>query len=378
MVLIAAGLFVRSLRAAQNTNLGFDPDHVVTATMDPNEVGYSEAQGLEFYRALLERVRGLPGVESATTSNSIPLGYYNSGSDLDVEDYHSAQGQSAPASLFNTVSGDYFSTLRIPIVSGRAFGDRDGKGAPYVAIVNQAFVKRFWPNKLSPLGRHLTLHTDPSHLIEVVGVAADSRLDNLTGPIAVNIYIPLAQHYGCCSMQVLQVRTTGDPAALMPQIERSVHGLAPDLPVFDVKPMKLAIETLNGLLMFEIGAALAAIMGGLGLVLSVVGVYGVISYSAAQRTQEIGIRMALGASRWQIIGMVLRQGIWIVAVGVAAGVALAFGLARAVSDVLVVSPTDPPTYLAVSAVLTMVALAAVYVPARRTLRIDPMRALRNE
>jgi ABC-type antimicrobial peptide transport system permease subunit len=179
-------------------------------------------------------------------------------------------------------------------------------------------------------------------------------------------------------MQTLQVRTAADPAALIPEVRSTVHSLAPDMPLWDVKPMQQAIETLNGLLMFEIGAGLAAIMGCLGLVLSIVGVYGVISYSAAQRTQEIGIRMALGARPLQIIGMVLRQGVWIVAVGVAVGLTFAFALARAAAGVLVISPNDPLTYITVSGVLTAVALAACYIPARRTVRVDPLVALRNE
>jgi putative ABC transport system permease protein len=376
MLLIMAGLFMRSLAKAQKADLGFDPAHIVDASMDPSEVGYNEGQGREFYRNLLTRVRQMPGVVSATTSSSIPLGYYNNADALTIDGYQPAPGQPAGAS-FVTIATDYFETLRIPMVSGRKFTDRDDENAPHVAIVNQAFVNRYW-SKQDPLGRHFKLMSDAKHSIEVVGVAKDSRIDGLTGSIKPNIYLPSAQHYACCSLQTLQVRTSGDSASMMPEIERAIHALSPDMPVFDVKPMTQAMETLNGLLMFELGAALAATLGALGLVLSVVGVYGVISYSAAQRTQEIGIRMALGAQPAQIVFMVLRQGVTIIVLGLAVGLVCAFGLARLAAGVLSVSPADPVTYLSVSAVLSAVALAACYIPARRTMRVDPMMALRYE
>ena len=377
MLLIMAGLFMRSLGRVQQADLGFDPGHILNASMDPTEVGYNQAQGIAFYKNLLTRVRALPGVISATSSTSTPMGYYNNADALDIEGYQPPPNQAQPRALYNCVATDYLATLRIPLVSGRVFADRDDERAPYVAIVNQAFVQRFWPNQ-EPLGRHFRLASDDKHWIEVVGVARDSRVDGVKGRIPPNVYLPFSQHFVNGSLQTLQVRVAGDPAAMGPEIVRTVQSLAPDLPVFDVKPMRQAVETLNGLLMYEIGAALAAIMGALGLVLSVVGVYGVISYSATQRTQEIGIRLALGAQPGQIVRMVLRQGVVIVAAGLAVGLAAAFALARLASGFLAVSPGDPITYLAVTAVLTAVALLACYIPARRTMRVDPMVALRYE
>ena len=377
MLLIFAGLFMRSLQQAQRTDLGFDSSHILSAGVDPGEVGYDAQQGRQFYRNLLTRVRALPGVQSAATSYYLPLGYMSASDDLNIDDYHPGPSQPPPGSLYNAVAGDYFETLRIPLLKGRTFTAHDDENSRFVAIANEAFVRKYWPN-VDPIGRHLKLLGEPKQSIEVVGVVADSRIDSLFGPVGPAIYVPMDQHYECCSQQFLQVRTAGDPIALAPDIERIVHELAPDMPVFEVKPMKQAIETLNGLLMFEIGAALASIMGILGMLLSVVGVYGVISYSAAQRTQEIGIRMALGARGGQIVGMVLRQGVWIVSVGVAIGLLLAFSLARLAADALTVSPHDPLTFISVSALLTAVGLAACYIPARRTVRIDPMVALRNE
>jgi ABC-type antimicrobial peptide transport system permease subunit len=188
----------------------------------------------------------------------------------------------------------------------------------------------------------------------------------------------LRQHYAANSLQTLQVRTAGDPNALRPEIQRIIAGLAPELPIFDVKSMEQALYTLNGLLLFQVAAGLAAALGMLGLILAVVGVYGVISYAATQQTHEIGIRMALGARPSSVLRMVLRQGLLIVAIGLAIGIAAALAAASLVGTFLAVSPTDPVTYLSVSLILVLVALAACYVPARRAMGVDPMVALRHE
>src|SRR5262249_53960428 len=246
-----------------------------------------------------------------------------------------------------------------------------------VAIVNEAMAKKYWPNQ-DPIGRHFRLLRDPKQLIEIVGVAKNARYSGRSGPFPNNFYMPLAQRAALGSLQVLQVRTLGDPASMIPEIERTVHSLAPDLPLFEVKTMTQSLYTLNGLLMFQLGAMLAAVLGALGLILSVVGVYGVISYSVSQRTQEIGIRMALGAEPRSILGLVLRQGIVIVAAGLVLGLALALASARLVGKFLVVSGSDPLTYITVSLTLTLVALVACYLPARRSARVNPIVALRHE
>jgi putative ABC transport system permease protein len=214
--------------------------------------------------------------------------------------------------------------------------------------------------------------------IEIVGVAKDARYQRSTGPISVNFYLPMVQHAELGSLEVLHVRTTGDPKIMIPELERTIHSIAPDLPVFDVQTMTQALYTLNGLLMYQLGAGLAAALGGLGLILSVVGVYGIISYSVSQRTKEIGIRMALGAQSGSILGLVLRQGVIIVGAGLVLGVLCALASAKLVAKFLVVSGSDPLTYFTVSTVLTLVALLACYVPARRSTRVNPIVALRHE
>jgi predicted permease len=375
-LLVIAGLFARSLQAVQRTNLGFDPAHVVNFYMDPSEIGYGPTQTSTFYRSLLERVRALPGVESATTASGAPMGYYGNGDTLAIAGYELPAGQPPPSSAFEIITADYFRTLRIPLLSGREFTAADDANAAYVAIVNQSFAQKYWP-KQDPIGRTFRMASDSGHAIRIVGVAANARYNGITGDIGNMFYVPLAQHLALGSLQVLHVRASGDAAAQIPVVERTIASLAPDLPVFDVKTMTDALDTLNGLMVFQLGAGLAGLLGLLGLVLSVVGVYGVISYSAAQRTQEIGVRMALGARPLDVLWMVLRHGSIVVGAGLVLGLLCAFGAGRLVRGFLVISPADPVTYVGVSLLLTTVALVACYIPARRSTRIDPIAALRE-
>ena len=377
MLLIIAGLFTRSLGEAQRTNLGFDPNRVVNFYMDPNEIGYKEAQGREFYKKLLARVRALPGVVSATTAGSTPLGYYNDGDAVMVEGYELPPGEPTPLLLYNLISTDYFKTLGIGMLQGRTFTDADDVNTQYVAIVNEAMAKKYWPN-LDQIGRKFKIGADLNHSISVVGVVKDARYHGVTGTIDPYFYVPLAQHYAINSLAALQVRTEAAPEPLIPEIEREIESLAPELPVFDVKTMPEAINTLNGLLVYQIGASLAAVLGILGFILALVGVYGVISFAASLKTHEIGVRMALGARPAQIMSMIFREGLLIVAIGLVIGLVAALSAAKVVANFLTVSATDPATYLVVSAVLTMVALAACYIPARRAMKVDPMVALRYE
>ena len=203
-------------------------------------------------------------------------------------------------------------------------------------------------------------------------------MQNITGKINPYFYLPFAQHYASNSLATLHVRTSVPPATMIPQVEHIIESLAPAMPVFDVQTMTEALDTLNGLLLFEIGAALAASLGFLGLTLAIIGVYGVISYSASQRTHEIGIRMAIGARPPHILTMVLRQGLLIISLGLMVGTAAAIASARVLKGFLAVSATDPATYVSVAAALTLVALFACYIPARRATKIDPMVALRYE
>jgi hypothetical protein len=237
--------------------------------------------------------------------------------------------------------------------------------------------KRFWPNQ-DPLGRQFTMARESKHPIQVVGVAKDSRFLGVTFPISAHFYVPYGQHYAANPLETLQVRTAEAPELMIPGLERAIATLAPDLPVFDAQTMTQALNTLAGLLIFKIAAVLAAAFGMLGLILAVIGVYGVISYAVSQRINEIGIRMALGAGSRDILRMILREGLVIVGAGLTMGLAGALLASRVVGNFVTVSATDPLTYLIVSVTLTLVSLLACYTPARRATKVDPMIALRYE
>lgn len=377
MLLVIAGLFTRSLSKAQRTDLGFDPNHVLNLVMDPNEIGYNQAQTRDFYKNLLARVRTLPGVVSASVAGTTPLGYYNSGDTLLIEGYQPPPGQPAPSTLYATISGDYFQTMGISLLRGRTFTNADDENAQFVAIISNEMAKKFWPNT-DPIGHHFKMATDDKHSIEVVGVAGDARFQGVTGPINTMLYLPFVQHQLGNSLQILQLRTAGATEPMIPEVERVIESLAPQLPLFDVQTMNQALDTLNGMLFYKIGAVLAAVLGFLGLVLAIVGVYGVVSYAASQKTHEIGVRMALGAQPLDILRMIFREGLLIVAVGLVVGVAGALAAGRVVGSFLTVSAHDPVTYVLVTGVLALVALAACFIPARRAMRVDPMVALRYE
>jgi putative ABC transport system permease protein len=377
MLLVIAGLFTRSLSKVQRTDLGFNPDHVLNMAMDPNEIGYNQAQTRDFYKNLLGRVRSIPGVVAASEASSTPLGYYNNGDNLSIEGYQPPPGQPAPSSLYVAISGDYFQTLGISMLRGRSFTGADDENAQYVAIISNEMAKKFWPN-MDPIGHQFKMATEDKHSIAVVGVAGDARFQGVTGQINPVFYVPFAQHQVGNSLEILQIRTAGSTETMIPEIERGIESLAPQLPLFDVQTMNQALNTLNGLLFYKIGAVLAAVLGILGLILAIVGVYGVVSYAASQKTHEIGVRMALGAHPLDILRMVFREGFLIVAVGLIVGIAGALAVGRVVGSFLTVSAQDPVTYVAVTGLLTIVALAACFIPARRAMRVDPMVALRYE
>jgi putative ABC transport system permease protein len=377
MLLVIAGLFTRSLSKVQRTDLGFNPDHVLNLAMDPNEIGYNPAQTRDFYKNLLGRVRSIPGVVSVSEASSTPLGYYNNGDNLSIEGYQPPPGQPAPSSLYVAISGDYFQTMGISMLRGRSFTGADDENAQYVAIVSNEMAKKFWPN-MDPIGHQFKMATEDKHSIVVVGVAGDARFQGVTGQINPVFYVPFAQHQVGNSLEILQIRTAGSSETMTPEIEREIESLAPQLPLFDVQTMNHALNTLNGLLFYKIGAVLAAVLGILGLILAIVGVYGVVSYAASQKTHEIGVRMALGAQPLDILRMVFREGFLIVAVGLIVGIAGALAVGRVVGSFLTVSAQDPVTYVAVTGLLTIVALAACFIPARRAMRVDPMVALRYE
>jgi predicted permease len=380
LLLVVAGLFTHTLSRSEHANLGFDPNHVLTMMVDPSEIGYDLSKSEHFYRDLMPRLRALPGVASATLAQSIPMGLVNAGSTdtVIIAGYTPPPGESAPQINLNMVGTDYFRTLSIPVVEGRAFSETDDDKGLRVAIVSKAMAEKYWPHE-DVIGRRFSMGGDPGRPLQIVGVVGDARYSNLAGTDRpASFYVPYFQHSQLNSLQALEVRTAGNPETMITAVEGAIHGVAPALPVFEVKTLHQALYSPNGLLLFEVVAGLAGVVGTLGLVLAVVGVYGVLSYAVSQRTSEIGVRMALGAQRSDILRMVYRQGLWIVGIGLVVGLAASFGAAHVMRSLIAVSTTDPETFITIPLVLAAIALLACYIPARRATRTEPMEALRTQ
>lgn len=277
---------------------------------------------------------------------------------------------------YNAVTPGYLKTMHISLLRGREIQDSDSQNSQRVAIIDESMADGYWHGE-EPIGRSFSTTDDPSHPMEVVGIARNAVQFDIFVPDAPFFYVPLFQQYS--PNVTLQARSTAAPQLMLRELTGLVHSLEPSMPVSDVQPMTTALDTLNGFLLFQFAAVLAASLGILGLILAVVGVYGVISYAASQRTHEIGIRLALGARPMQILKMTFQQGLIIVGGGVLAGVFAATAMARLVSNLLFgVPPGDPLTYVTASALLAIVALFGCYIPARRAMRVDPVVALRYE
>jgi putative ABC transport system permease protein len=376
VLLVAAGLFVRSAMNAASVDLGFDPSHVMNASVDVAQQGYDEQRGRAFFDELLRRARQLPGVENASLAYSVPLGYYNLNAYLEIEGQPPSDKSRKPYGGYNVVSPEYLQTLRLRVVKGRFIQTQDDERSRPVAVVSEYMANRFWPGQ-DPIGRRFRSTDLGNRWIEIVGVVHDGKQTGLFADPAPYFYLPLAQSYR--SLRVLQLRTAGDPAALASAVQREIRVLDPDLPVFDVTTMQRMLDGPNGFLLLRMGALFGGTMGLLGLILALVGIYGVVSYAASQRTQEIGVRMALGAARGDILRLVLGRGLVLVAIGLALGLVAAVSVSRLVSNLLFgVSAVDPVTFVVVPLALAAMALVASYVPAVRATRIDPAAALRAE
>jgi predicted permease len=265
--------------------------------------------------------------------------------------------------------------MRVPLLRGRAFEEADDESSQRVAIVNQTFAEKFWPGQ-DPIGKRFAMRAGDTPW-RVVGVAGNGKYWVVFEPALPYFYVPLDQFP--MSRRVLQVRSAVRAEALGPIVTREVRALAPDMPVADLQTMRQSLNGGMGFLMFRLGASIAAAMGLLGLALAVVGVYGVVSYGASQRTREIGIRVALGSTRGQVLWLVLGQAVRLVAIGVVLGLGVTVAVIRLVGSVLAfVSAIDPLTFAGVTLLLTSIALVACYIPARRAMRVDPMVALRCE
>ncbi|HUK31599.1 MAG TPA: ABC transporter permease [Candidatus Acidoferrum sp.] len=376
LVLIVAGLFLRSLQTAEHSDLGFRSSGILLASMDLSQLGYDETRGTSFYRDVAARARALPGVESASLAFSVPMGNDSLSDRVWKEGDQTAELARVPNISFNIVDQDYFRTLDIPILRGRGFDSQDTKASVPVAVINETMAKQLWPGQ-DPLGHHFRTKKPDAPQVLIVGVARNSRYESLFEDPQAYFYVPETQSYS--ARRVIQVRTDLPQASISPEIERIVRNLDPDLPVYDVMPMSESLNGGNGFFLLRGGAIFAGVLGGLSLILAVIGVYGVLSYVTGQRTHEVGIRMALGAQRTQILALMLRQGLLLVGIGLAIGLAMSFGVTRFLGSLLFqIGSFDPITVGGICLLLASVAAIASYLPSRRATTVDPLIALRHE
>jgi macrolide transport system ATP-binding/permease protein len=374
VLLVAAGMLFDGFRKILTMNPGFRIDHILTMDFDTSLVPASAATH-DFYRNLIDRARALPGVKSATLSLVVPLAPNQSNQTVIPEGFQFPKGQETTDLFQNAVDERYFDVMHTPIVHGRAFTANDKADSTRVAIVNEEFAKKYWPNQ-EPIGKKIRLDNPTGPEFQVVGVAKTAKYVFIAEPPMPFVYFPFTQHPQT-HMSIL-VETYGDPAALTAPLREVVRTLNPDQPIYNARTLASFYEQ-RGTAIFLFILQLVASMGLIGLTLALVGLYGLIAYSVSRRTQEIGIRMALGAQRSNVAAMILRQGFVLAIIGIAIGFAASIAVRGILAQGLIGLGTPSPAVLAIVPLgLLAVTMAACYLPARRAAQIDPIRALRWE
>ncbi|HMV82599.1 MAG TPA: ABC transporter permease [Blastocatellia bacterium] len=373
MLLVGAGLLIKNFRQLLNTDPGFNTRNLLSLEVALTGERYGDSrQRSAFYRQALERLSSLPGVQAAAAVNHPPFSGRRGINVFRIEGRPEPTGMSdTPLADFRVISSGYFRMMDIPVLQGRAFNESDGADAPRVAIVNQAFVQRFLPGE-NPLGRRLS---GGNEWVTVVGVVGDIRQSGLDQETAPHVYAPYLQLPAGRSGILL--RTSVDPLSLAATVQKQVNAVDPDLPIYNLHAMdELIADSMAGR---RLNLVLLTVFALTALALAAVGIYGVISYSVSQRAREIGIRLAIGAQRADVLKLIVRQGMIPVAIGMAAGIAGALALARVVATLLVgISANDPITFAAIVILLATVALPACFIPARRATKVDPIIVLRAE
>jgi predicted permease len=373
ILLVGAGLLMKSFINLQQVNPGYNPANVLTAVVSLPSATYPRAQVQAFHQQLLERLSTLPGLQSVGAISSLPLAGFDNDNSFVIEGRPKALPNQQPVAWANSVSQDYFRTMGIELRDGRNFTDRDAEKAPKVALISETFARRHFPDE-SPLGKRIG-NGDPDGWTEIVGVVADVKQFGLSQDARVTMYFPLAQRPARQLFYVM--RTTSEPLSQTLALRNAVASLDKNLAVSSIQTMQERTSQSIGqerftLMLFGLFAALA-------LVLSAAGIYGVMSYSVAQRTHEMGIRQALGAQTRDVLTLVLREGMILVLIGAVLGLGGAFLLTGLMEKLLFgVTATDPLTFVGVAILLALTALLACYVPARRATKVDPMVALRYE
>ncbi len=379
LLLVGAGLLVKSFARLQAVNPGFEPENVITMRVSLPGARYREpARKAEFYAALMERVKGIPGVESAGATISLPLGgsSYSVGRSFLREGRPETPEESENAS-YAVITPDYFRAMRIPLRGGRVFDERDNAESAKVVVINEAFARKAFAGE-DPLGKRIRIWRDEKFLREVVGVVGDTKPDSLDAKdAALQMYVPHRQDAGWGGLSLVVRAGDAQAESLVGRVREEVRALDRELPVYDVKTLEQVVA--NSAAYRRVTTFLMAGFACAALLLAGVGLYGVVSYSVAQRTREIGVRLALGARASDILGLVVRQGMLLTLAGLGLGLVCAFALTRLIAGLLYgVSAADPFVYVVVSLLLAAVALLACLIPARRATKVDPMVALRYE
>ena len=374
VLLIGAGLLIQSFVRLQQVPPGFNPHNVLVASVALPSAKYKDQQRPEFFRQLVERLATAPGVQAIGGAVNLPLAAsgYSIGRAFVPEGRQQTADESINAS-FSTITGEYFRALQIPLLAGRAFGVHDNQNAPKVVIVNETVAKHHFGSSDAALGKRLTIWRDENFPREIIGVVGDSKFRALDAASGAQIYVPHAQD-PTWNFMALVIRTAGDPAAFATTLRREVQGLDKDQPVYNVRSFDDVV--MNSLGTRRVSMQLFTVFACAALLLAAVGIYGVMAYSVTQRTHEIGIRMALGAQKSDVLRLVLGQGMVLTGFGVLIGVAGALALTRVMGSLLFgVRADDPLTFAAISLLILGVALLACFIPARRAAKLDPVRAL---
>jgi predicted permease len=374
LLVVGAGLFLRTLSNLRLTEIGFNPERILLFDLNPPRSFYPANKRVALFESIAEKVSALPGIQAATLSGEPLLA-----NSMDNDCFHPTSRPAAKGNQdlawTNSVGSNFFEMLAIPILNGRSFTPRDNQHAPKVAIINQTLAKAFFPNA-NPVGQTIVACDAGATPVEIVGVSADAKYSSLRDDVPPTVYFPYLQDKDESGM-TFELKTSASAASIVPAIREAVRSVDPDLPLLEIRTQTQQINaTLSNERVF---ATLSTGFGVLALILASIGIYGVMAYTVSRRTNEIGIRMALGARSGAVLGMILRETLLLVLVGVVGGLAAAYAVARLTASMLYgLKPTDPVTFAGAALLLILVALAAGFTPANRASRVDPMTALRHE
>lgn len=375
VLLVASGMLLDGFRKTLVASPGFRTDHLLISEFDTSLVRYNPEKTVAFYRDIKDRVRALAGVRSAALTATVPFGNNQPSREVIPDGYQAPKGQESVTLPFDVVDADYFGTMKIPIVSGRGFTADDKTDSTPVAIVNQEFAARFWPGQ-DPLGKRIRLDNEKGKLVQVVGVARNSKYIFISESQYRYFYLPYAQEGG--TRMVMLTESTGDPALLAAPLREIVRSMDPNQPMYNVRTFGnfYKMRAIDTPLMIT---QMVITMGLIGLLLALIGIYGLVSYSVARRTREIGVRIAIGADRTDVIKMVLRQGFVLACIGIGVGGILSLIVGKALAAGLIgLGKPNPATFIIVPLAVLLVTMAACWAPAWRASRVDPLRALRAE